>query len=92
MGAERIAVNTPIQGTAADIMKLAMLNIDSRLKEKEYKTRMILQVHDEVVLEVPENEIEAIEALIRKEMESAVKLNIPLKVNTEIADNWGEMH
>jgi len=90
--AERIAINTPIQGTAADLIKIAMINIHSRLKREGYKSRMLLQVHDELVLEVPEDEIGAIQSLIKKEMEDVYKLNVPLKVDSSYGKNWDEAH
>jgi DNA polymerase-1 len=92
MGAERIAVNTPIQGSAADIVKLAMLRIDAAMKEKKLASRLILQVHDELIFEVPKDEAEVMETLVRKEMESVYKLSIPLRVSVESGTNWGEIH
>lgn len=78
---ERIAINTPIQGSAADIMKIAMINIHNRLKEERMKSFMILQVHDELVFEVPEEEIERVKLIVKEEMENAVKLRVPLLVD-----------
>ncbi len=92
MAAERIAVNTPIQGSAADIVKLAMIKIDRRLERDGLKTAPILQVHDELIFEVLEEEVESAKEIIREEMESAVSLSIPLKVEIEIGNSWGEMH
>ncbi len=86
--AERVAINSPIQGTAADILKMAMIAIDSELKKKKLKTKMILQVHDELIFEVPENEQDEIEAIVRKNMEEVVKLKVPLKVDIGIGKNW----
>ncbi|MBL8232943.1 MAG: DNA polymerase I, partial [Bryobacterales bacterium] len=86
--AERTAVNTPLQGAAADLIKLAMVRIDRRLREEGWKTRMLLQVHDELVLESPPEEAERAAALIRHEMESVRELNVPLVVETGIGDNW----
>ena len=90
--AERIAINAPIQGTAADLIKVAMINIHRRFVEKESKTKLILQIHDELVFEVPEGEIEEIKALVREEMEGVVKLYIPLKVDIGVGKNWAEAH
>ncbi len=90
--AERIAINTPIQGTAADLIKMAMINIDARLKREGFKTRMLLQVHDELVFEVPENEIAIMPALLKREMEGVYKLSVPLKVDAGYGKNWDEAH
>ncbi|UCD35357.1 MAG: DNA polymerase I [Nitrospiraceae bacterium] len=89
---ERLATNTPIQGSAADIIKVAMLNIWNRLRKEDMKTRMLLQVHDELLLEVPEEEKEAAGKLVREEMERAVSLSVPLKVDMGIGKNWAEAH
>jgi len=91
-GAERVAVNTPIQGSGADIMKLAMRALDRRIKEEKLASRMILQVHDELLFEVPLDEKEAMEALVRGEMEKAYSLSVPLKISLEFGDTWGAMH
>jgi DNA polymerase-1 len=91
-GAERVAVNTPIQGSAADIVKLAMLRVDRRLREEKLGSRMILQIHDELLLEVPEAEADRVEELLREEMESAVELSVPLKVSIERGGSWGDLH
>jgi len=91
-GAERIAVNTPIQGTAADIVKLAMLRIDRRLQEEERAGRLLLQVHDELILEVPEEEVDAVSALVEEEMTSAVEFSVPLRVSVEVGESWGDFH
>ncbi len=87
----RMAINTPIQGSAADIIKLAMIRMHGALKEAALESRMLLQVHDEVVLEVPESEVEATTALVRETMENAVALAVPLKVDVEIGPNWLDM-
>lgn len=91
-GAERTAINTPIQGSAADIVKVAMLNLSKAIKKQNLKTKMILQVHDEIIFEAPEEEAERVIPLIREEMENAVKLRIPLKVSIEKGKRWGEFH
>jgi DNA polymerase-1 len=89
---ERMAINTPIQGTAADLIKIAMINIWNGLKKQRLKTRMILQVHDELLFEVPENEIEDAKKLIKCGMENALKLSVPLKVDIGAGKNWAEAH
>jgi len=91
-GAERIATNMPIQGTAADIIKLAMIQVHKRIKAEGLKSKMILQVHDELVFEVPDDEIETLTLLVRETMEHAVDLDIPLTVDIGIGDNWLEAH
>jgi DNA polymerase-1 len=90
--AERNAVNAPIQGSAADIIKIAMINIYNKLNEGKYKTKMLLQVHDELVFDVYKPELEAIKKLVKTEMESAYKLEVPLDVDLDIGDNWLEAH
>ena len=90
--AERNAVNAPIQGSAADIIKVAMINIDRALSEGGFKTKMLLQVHDELLFEVPEEEIEQIKTLIKEKMESAVKTKVPLIVEVGVGNNWLEAH
>ncbi len=89
---ERMAVNTPIQGTAADIIKLAMIRLDRMLEKKGLATRMLLQVHDELVLEAPRGEAEQASALIREAMEEAAELRVPLKVDLGTGANWAEAH
>ncbi|MBC8375504.1 MAG: DNA polymerase I [FCB group bacterium] len=91
-GAERIATNMPIQGTAADIIKLAMIQVHKRIKAEGLKSKLILQVHDELVFEVPDDEIEALTSLVRETMEHAVNLDIPLTVDIGVGDNWLEAH
>ncbi len=90
--AERIAVNTPIQGTAADLIKKAMINLHERLNKEGYKAKMLLQVHDELLFEVPEREVKSVVPLIRGEMENVYPLDVPLKVDIGIGDNWSEAH
>ena len=90
--AERIAQNTPIQGTAADIIKRAMIQIHKELKKKKLKTRMVLQVHDELVFDVPEPEVELLESLVRENMEGAARLAVPLTVDISTAKSWAEAH
>lgn len=90
--AERNAVNAPIQGSAADIIKIAMINIYKKLQEGNYKSKMLLQVHDELVFDVYKTELEVMKSLIKTEMESAYKLEVPLDVEMDIGDNWLEAH
>lgn len=90
--AERNAVNAPVQGSAADIVKIAMIKIDRELGEQNLKTKMLLQVHDELVFEAPTNEIEAASKLIKTEMENALKTQVPLLVEIGVGDNWLEAH
>ncbi len=90
--AERVAINTPIQGTAADLIKIAMVAIERRLRQEHLQTRMLLQVHDELLFEVPENEIEQIEALVRETMEGVASLSVPLQVEIGRGANWAEAH
>lgn len=87
---ERLAMNTPIQGTAADIIKIAMIRVFRRLKKEGLKTSLILQVHDELVLEVFKEELEYVSQLVREEMEGAMNLSVPLAVDINIGDNWYE--
>ncbi|RDY58710.1 DNA polymerase I [Flagellimonas nanhaiensis] len=90
--AERNAVNAPIQGSAADIIKIAMINIHQKLSEGGYKTKMLLQVHDELVFDCYKPELEAMKELIKTEMENAYKLAVPLDVEVGIGENWLEAH
>ena len=90
--AERNAINAPIQGSAADIIKIAMINIYRKLTEQKLQSKMILQVHDELVFDVPKQEIDALKALVNSEMENAVKLSIPLTVDSSEGANWLEAH
>jgi DNA polymerase-1 len=85
---ERVAMNSPIQGTAADIIKLAMVNIDRKLKEKGYDARLILQVHDELIIEAHQDIAEEVRALLQTEMENAVSLAVPLTVEISIGNTW----
>jgi len=89
--AERTAVNTPLQGTAADLIKIAMIRIDAAVRERGLKSRMTLQVHDELVFEVPENEVEAMQPLVREHMEKAHALTVPLQVEMGVGANWRDL-
>jgi DNA polymerase-1 len=86
--AERTAVNTPLQGTAADMIKVAMLHIQAALTAGNYKTRMTLQVHDELLFDAPQDEAEAVAALVKQKMESVIKLSIPLVAEVGQGPNW----
>ncbi|MDR2534885.1 MAG: DNA polymerase I [Treponema sp.] len=90
--AERVAVNTPIQGSAADIVKTAMLRLDKALAADQSSARLLLQVHDELILEVPEPEASGAAALVQREMEQAVSLKVPLRVSVETGKRWGDFH
>ncbi|MBN2032214.1 MAG: hypothetical protein JW836_02980 [Deltaproteobacteria bacterium] len=87
-----MAVNTSIQGTAADLIKKAMIRIHDRLKRGSFRTKMFLQVHDELVFEVPEEEEGEISLLVEEEMEGVYKLDVPLKADIKTGKNWDEAH
>ena len=89
-GGERIALNTPIQGTGADIMKIAMIKLYDELKRSGKKSKIILQVHDEVILNVVDEELEEVKEIVRKSMENAADLKVPLKVGMEMGKDWYE--
>ena len=86
--AERMAMNAPIQGTAADLIKIAMINVDRRLSEEQVKSQMILQVHDELILEVCKDELDKIELILMEEMTMAMELKVPLVVDFKLGSNW----
>lgn len=90
--AERNAVNAPIQGSAADVIKLAMIRVHDAMIKENLKSKMLLQVHDELVFDVHESEIDSMKELVKREMESAVQLTVPMEVEMEIADNWLDAH
>jgi DNA polymerase-1 len=89
--AERTAVNTPLQGTAADLIKLAMIRIDAELRRRQLRSRMLLQVHDELVFETPRDEVEQMRELVRREMEQVYTLRVPLVVEIGVGLNWRDM-
>jgi DNA polymerase-1 len=89
--AERTAINTPLQGTAADLIKLAMISLDRKLAERKLKTRMVMQVHDELLFEVPLAETEEVAALVRAEMEGVVQLKVPIVAHLASGPNWRDM-
>ena len=90
--AERIAVNSRIQGTAADIVKIGMIRLFNTLQLKGLKSKILLQVHDECILEVPENEVDEIKEVVREALEGAAQLSVPLRVSIETAKSWGDIH
>src|SRR5690606_34802307 len=90
--AERNAVNAPIQGSAADIIKIAMINIHKKLIAENYKSKMLLQVHDELVFDVFKPELEKLKTMVKHEMENAYKLSVPLEVDLGVGENWLEAH
>jgi DNA polymerase-1 len=89
---ERMAINAPLQGTAADVIKVAMIRIQSRIEELHLSTKMIMQVHDELVFEVPEEETQKVLPMIQKEMEGVMELSVPLRVSIQSGKNWAEVH
>ncbi len=92
VNAENIAVNSPIQGSAADLIKLAMIKVDRDLRETGLKTKLLLQVHDELVFEAPKSEVDRASEVIRDAMERAMELDVPLKVEIGTGANWLEAH
>jgi len=89
--AERTAVNTPLQGTAADLIKLAMIRIDRRLAEEKLKSVMTLQVHDELLFDVPEDEVEQVTAMVKHEMEHVIELKVPVVADCGVGANWRDL-
>lgn len=87
---ERVAMNSPIQGTAADIMKIAMIGVNKRLKQKQMKSRLVLQVHDELLIEAHQDEVEQVKEILKYEMEHAASLLVPLDVDMHVGENWYE--
>ena len=90
--AERAAINAPMQGTAADLIKLAMVSVQNWLDEKKRETKLIMQVHDELVLEVPENELAEVKEKVRELMPNVAKLDVALIVDVGVGDNWDQAH
>jgi DNA polymerase-1 len=89
---ERMAINSPLQGTAADIIKVAMIHIQNRIEELGLLIKMVMQVHDELVFEVPEEELQKALPMIQNEMETVMELSVPLKVSIHSGKNWAEVH
>ena len=92
MAAERVAVNSPIQGSAADIVKRAMIEVTHALADKRMESRLLLQVHDELIFEVPDGELDQARELVKEKMEKAVQLSVPLRVSLEVGPTWGDIH
>jgi DNA polymerase I len=90
--AERNAINAPIQGSAADIIKLAMIEVDRAMTEQKVKSKLLLQVHDELVFDVHKDEQELMKSLVKNAMENAIQLEVPMEVEMELAKNWLEAH
>ncbi|MBM3935130.1 MAG: hypothetical protein FJ319_12675 [SAR202 cluster bacterium] len=88
---ERVAINTPIQGTAADIIKLAMVNIQRRLDDRNLKSLMNIQVHDELIFDAPNDEMEEMKGILLELMPSSMELAVPLKVEVKMGRSWGDM-
>lgn len=89
---ERIAMNSPIQGTAADIMKIAMIRVEKALLDAGLKARIVLQVHDELLVEAPEKEVQEVSRIVREQMEGAASLSVELKCDVGTGQNWYEAH
>jgi DNA polymerase-1 len=89
--AERTAVNTPLQGTAADLIKIAMIRIAGRLGKEKLEAKMTLQVHDELLFDVPEREVEQVKQLVRHEMETVIELKVPVVVDCGVGPNWRDL-
>lgn len=85
---ERVAMNSPIQGTAADIIKIAMVRVHDRLAKEGLESKLVLQVHDELLIEAKQDELETVKKLLREEMEGAVKMRVPLSIDMEEGSNW----
>ena len=86
-----MAINTPMQGISAHIIKVAMLNLHREMKDRNLKSKMLLQIHDELIFEVPEEEIEKMKLLVTEFMPQVIKLLVPLKIDSKTGKNWGEM-
>jgi DNA polymerase-1 len=89
---ERAAINMPIQGTAADMIKIAMINIDAELKKKKMESKMLLQVHDELVFEAKTDEMDELKKIITDKMKNAIKLKVPIEIEMGVGDTWFEAH
>ena len=87
---ERVAMNSPIQGAAADIIKIAMIRVNQRLKDQKMKSRLVLQVHDELLIEAYEPELDEVQNILKEEMEHAAELKVPLEIDMHTGDNWYE--
>ena len=87
---ERVAMNAPIQGTAADIMKIAMIGVNRALKENHMKSKLVLQVHDELLIEAHDSEVEQVKEILKREMEGAASLDVPLDIDMQTGSTWYE--
>ena len=92
VSAENQAINSPVQGSAADVIKVAMINIDREMSKRKLKSKMLLQIHDELVFEVLKDELDEVKSLVQNMMEQAVELSVPLKVQVGVGNNWLEAH
>ena len=90
--AERNAINSPIQGSAADMIKIAMVNIQSEMKKQQLKSKMILQVHDELLFDTHRSEVDQLKAMVTGKMKTALELKVPVSVEAGVGDNWLEAH
>jgi DNA polymerase-1 len=90
--AERNAINAPVQGSSADMIKIAMIGINKEMKKRDMKSRMIMQVHDELVFDTLKSEVESLSATVRDEMTSAIPLKVPVEIDINTGDNWLEAH
>ena len=88
---ERAAMNMPLQGTASDIIKIAMLNVQKELKKQNLNAKLVLQIHDELILDTPINEVEQVKEIVKNQMENVVKLRVPLTVEIDAGDSWYEI-
>lgn len=89
---ERIAMNSPIQATAADVIKIAMLRVENRMRKEQLQSQLLLQIHDELLVETHPDEIEQVKCILQEEMENVLQLSVPLKVEVEQGKNWNEAH
>ena len=89
---KRVAMNTPIQGTAADIMKIAMIKVYNELRQKNMKAKIVLQVHDEMMIEAPKEEADDVKEILKRNMENVVNLKVPLVADVTLANNWYDAH
>ena len=90
--AERTAINAPIQGTSADIIKMAMINVDRRISEAGLQSKMVLQIHDELVFDAVREEVDILQKIVKEEMENVIELSVPLTVECNHGNNWLEAH
>ena len=89
---ERVAMNSPIQGTAADIIKLAMIRVNDRIQKEGLRSQLLLQIHDELLVETHIDEIEAVRKILEEEMDQVIQLSVPLEIDVQQGNNWNEAH